>query len=120
MAFTESGMVVLAFSERVSFSPPEPVRPIEESGAMNGVRYSEIIEADFAQASDFRRAETGWRRGQRDGGRDNGVPARVDIDRDAFVEQALHVFPPFGMGRSEARMDRGAKDAAIVARRRRG
>ena len=75
---------------------------------------------DWRRFSTWRAIERGGRLGERDGSGDDGVPAFIDVDRDALVEQTLHVFAALGIGRCEAGMNRSAEDAPVLARDRRG
>ncbi|MDB5506714.1 MAG: hypothetical protein JWR75_1352 [Devosia sp.] len=96
----------------------QPVGPVEEGGSLDGVGDGGIVKAHIAQTLNFGSAEAGRRGGQRDAGGDYGVPAFTEIDVGTAVEQALDGVAAFGMGRGKARMDRGAENATIAARRR--
>src|SRR6202521_4965797 len=60
------------------------------------------------------------RRGKRDRGADNRVPALPEIGTHALVEQALNVIAALGVDDSETRMHGRTIDASIVAGRSRG
>ena len=74
----------------------------------------------MAQAFDVALIERERRFGQSDGSGDDRVPALIDANRDALVQQALDVFAALGISRGEPRMNRSAEDAAVCARNRRG
>ena len=94
----------------------QAIGPVEEGCGVDQVGDREIPEAETAQRGDVLGTEGDGRRRQRHRGRDNRGPERVDIGCHAFVEQALDIVVALGERRGEARMDRGAVDAAIAAR----
>src|SRR5229473_1734963 len=95
----------------------QSVSPIEEGRTVDHVDDFGVIETHAAQLFNMLLTKGAGRRGKRNRGADNRVPALPEIGAHALVEQPLNVIAALGVDGSETRMHGRAIDASIVAGR---
>ena len=95
----------------------EAIGPGEERRGRDRIEDREIVEPGLTQPLDMLRPEFGRSARQRRRGGNDRAPTLVELRPDALVEKAAHVVCAFGIGRRKSRMDRGAENAPVQARR---
>ena len=101
--------------QRLSEGQHQAICPVEEGGAMDDIGNFEVAEPLVPQSANIVCSKLRRRLRQRDRRRHDRIPAAAEIGVGTLIEQALHIFRPLRMMRSETGMDGGAEYAAIRA-----